>query len=259
MTRTAPFQHSDGSPCWTKNCSLDHVATINQAIKNNDPKSYLEARAAVDNRSVTQKQTTTHRALEYNSANYRLFINRAEELDSKIVGDEAKAVMEYTGWAYQDYYAYLEGTSGELNPQKERALIMGALSIDSAIKKAGKLDKPIAVFRGEKAPAGVSVTDHLAATFPVGEDVKIKRYLSTSMDAKVASEITGDNASSSYLVVIKTAEGAMLSENTSEHGLREKEVLLPRNRTYHVDSISSDAVSWGTTKKQHVTVHLTMT
>ncbi len=25
MARTAPYKHADGSPCWTKNCSLNHI------------------------------------------------------------------------------------------------------------------------------------------------------------------------------------------------------------------------------------------
>jgi len=271
-TRNAPYRHSDGTDCYTPNCTLGNTSTsIQSAIANKDVSAYLAARSQQEAKKATptSSKPRTLRSLEYGTENYNLFITKAEELTEKVDAKEVQSVVEYTGWAYQQYYGYLEGKNEDgmvfgsqydeaTNAQLNRVLGAGVARMDSLISKAGTMKKPVEVFRGEKPPKGVSTVEHLAKNFPIGGKVNIKRYLSTTMDPKIASEITGDNNDESYVLVIRTKEGAALGEYTSEHGLREKEVLLPRDRTYKVDRIGRDIIQWGSTRKNHTTVYLTM-
>lgn len=258
-------KHKDGSNCYTRNCSLDHfdINTQISELKNN-------INTIFDNKKPASPPVSkTFRSLEYGTDDYNFFRKKAEESESTMTGSEYKAVSEYTGWAYQHYYGFLEGKEADGTPFGSKldeelrnklltSLQHGTTQIDAFINKSGKFPKPVKVFRGEKAPIGVPLTEHLAKTYPVGQEVEIKRYLSTSMDPKIASEITGDSANN-YILVITTKEGVMLGENISEQGLREKEVLLPRDKKYKVSHISNDTIQWGSTKKKHVTVHLTLT
>lgn len=257
-------KHKDGSNCYTRNCSLDHFNVESQIMQ-------LQANITNAFQKPEQKQpiskNKTHRSLEYGTPEYKFFCEKAEQSESTMTGKEYKAVSEYTGWAFKHYYAYFEGKHSDGSPfgskldaplkeQLTRMLEDGANNIDNFIARSGRFSKPVTVYRGEKPPKGVSVADHLAKTYPIGGEIEIKRYLSTTMDPKIASEIT-NSTSENYILVIDTKEGAMLGENISEQGLREKEVLLPRNKKYKVSHISNDTIQWGPNKKTHVTVHLT--
>lgn len=264
----APYRHKhDGSNCWTRNCSLDHVSSLQQAAEAGDTAGYLEAKKAIDMKA-SQKTSQTFQALEYGSENYKAFMQKSERLVEQVEGHEFKTMVEYTGWAYRHYYGYLEGKNrdgsdfGSQHDEETRktltaGLASGVKNLDSLIAKAEKFDKPINVFRGEKTPKGVPLAQHLASKFQVGKSVEIKQFLSTSMDPKVASEIISDDPNS-YVLVIRTKEGAALGEYLSEQGLREKEIVLPRDRKYKVDRIGSDTIQWGSTRKKHTTVYLTM-
>lgn len=264
----APYRHTDGSNCWTKNCSLDHMGASNSFIKANDVSGFLSARELEQKPTENPflpKQKDIH-ALEYGSDDYKLFINRSEELELQVSAEEYKTVSEYTGWAFKEYYGFLEGKNrdgsafgaqyeGETKEALLKKLATGVNHLDNLVAKAGMLPKPVQVFRGEKPPKGMSAAEHLKSAYPVGGTITVSRFLSTSMDAKVASEITS-SSDNSYVLAIRTREGAMLSGNISEHGLREKEVLLPRNRSYRVESISEAVIHWGGTKKVHTVVNL---
>lgn len=256
-------KHKDGSNCYTRNCSLDHYSFSSQIA---ELKTNIDS--LFEDKKTSLPSSKTFRSLEYGTEDYNFFRNKAEESESTMTGSEYKAVSEYTGWAYKHYYGFLEGkeTDGSpfgsnLDPDLRNKLISslehGTSQIDAFISKSGKFPKPVTVFRGERTPKGVSMAEHLAKNYPVGKEVEIKRYLSTSMDPKIASEITGES-SDSYVLVIKTKEGVMLGENISEQGLREKEVLLPRDKKYKVTNVSNDTIQWGSTKRNHVTVHLTL-
>lgn len=255
-------KHKDGSDCYTRNCSLDHASYGYQVSSLQN-----QIAAAFDN-PVKEKKTPVYRSLEYGTPEYKFFREKAEESEMSMSGVEYKAISEYTGWAFKHYYSYIEGKTSkgeafgagmddDLKNQLTKVLDNGLQNIDNFIAKSAKFPKPVKVFRGEKPPRGVGLAEHIAQTFPVGEQISVKRYMSTSMDAKVASEITGDNVDG-YMVVIETRQGAMLGENISEQGLREKEVLLPRDRKYEVVDVSDSVVQWGSTKKKHLTVHLKM-
>ena len=267
-TRNAPYRHNDGSNCYTQNCSLGHIANSIQQAHNGNVSGFLAARAKEDTQK-TNSQPKAFSSLEYGSDNYKLFMSKADDVVNNITAKEHRAVMEYTGWAYQQYYSYLEGQNEDgtefgsqydeaTRTQLKNGLASGVANMDNLMAKVGKFDKPVTVFRGEKPPKGVSVAEHLSKTYPLGGNVSIKRFLSTSMDAKVASEIVGENTDNSYVIVIKAKEGVMLGEEMSEHGLREKEVILPRDKKYRVENISSSVIKWGSTKRNHTTVHLTM-
>lgn len=259
-------KHKDGSNCYTRNCSLDHASHQYQisSLQN-------QISAAFDNSVVSGSQPKSgqvFRSLEYGTPEYKFFRDKADESEMSMTSSEYKAISEYTGWAFKHYYSYIEGkhSNGEvfgsgmdddLKNQLTSVLDKGLNNIDTFIARSGKFPKPVKVFRGEKPPRNVDLADHIANTFPVGQTIDVKRYMSTSMDAKIASEITGDNVNG-YMVVIETREGAMLGENISEQGLREKEVLLPRDRKYEVVDVSDSTVQWGSTKKKHLTVHLRM-
>lgn len=262
--RSAPYRHADGTDCYTKDCSLGHVSSVHQAVLDRNVSAYLTARAAEDK---SAQRVNTFRSLEYGTPLYKTFVEQSSALSSQATGKEVQAVVEYTGWAYQQYYSFFEGKNSDgsvfgsqydesTRERLGKALNHGASQIDSFIAKGGKFKKPVQVFRGESVPAGKTLEQHLNETYPVGKSVNVKRFLSTSLDPKIASDITGSNES--YVVVITTREGAMLDESTSEHGLREKEVLLPRNRDYRVERVSRDVFQWGSTKKTHTTVYLTL-
>jgi hypothetical protein len=269
-TRQAPYHHRDGSNCWTKNCSLEHVGISDQFFKSGDISAFLDAKT-LEEKSVKNPflpETKSFRSLEYGSENYKLFIQQSEELQSQVSGAEYQALSEYTGWAFKQFYGYLENQNrdgsefgsqydDETKAKLKNALASGVKNLDSFVAKAGTLPKPVQVFRGESLPAGTDLDATLAQRYPVGKTVNMKRFLSTSLDPKVASEITGDKKES-YVLVIKTKTGAMLGGDISEQGLREKEVILPRDRKYRVEKITTDTIQWGTTKKTHKTVHLTM-
>lgn len=259
-------QHSDGSNCYTPNCSLGHMSSSTVAARMGDVSGFLKAKETETAKNV--HSPTTYKMLEYGSSNYNLFMQKSEDLTNQVSAQEFKAISEYTGWAYQQYYGFLEGTNEDGSPfgsqydeltqtQLKGGLQAGVASLDSVISKAGKLDNPVTVFRGERPPKNISLEAHLATSFPVGQKINVKRYLSTSLDPKIASETVGSDENSSYVLVIQTKEGAMLGEHISEQGLREKEVLLPRDRTYKVERISTDFVQWGSTKRKHATVYLT--
>lgn len=255
-------KHSDGSNCYTRNCSLEHQTTEKDRVKQ------LQTKINNTLNEVKKPSPQIFRSLEYGTDDYNFFRSKAEAAEETITGDEYRAVNEYTGWAFKHYYGFMEGTNRDgtefgsnleepLRSQLTTALTKGITHIDAFITKSGTFPKPITVYRGEKPPHGVTVTEHLSKTFQIGSTVQVKRYLSTSMDAKIASEIV-DKTPESYILVITTKEGAMLGENISEQGLREKEVLLPRNREYKVKNINTSIIQYGSTKKTHTTVHLEM-
>ena len=250
-TKKAPYRHQDGSNCWTKNCKLSHV-------KNSTPSFVFPERPE-------PPKSRIYSSLEYGSSGYNSFIAGTKSLAEKASADEVKAVFEYSGWLYKEYYSYLEGKNAdgsEYGSQYEdnfreaitRAMANNCTKMDSLISKAGVLPKPVTVFRGERFPEGVDPARFLAEKFPKGGRVHMKRYLSTSLEPKVATDITGD--APSYVMVIEARKGAMLGDELSEQGLREREMLLPRNTEYEVVSVESSVFRFGPNKKKEITVHL---
>ena len=45
IKRSSPYKHSDGSGCWTKNCSLGHRSDIQNAVSNGDISAFFEAKS----------------------------------------------------------------------------------------------------------------------------------------------------------------------------------------------------------------------
>lgn len=252
----APYRHADKSNCWTKNCSRNHVS-------NTSPKFIFPE----NDFNKNSQPVECYKSLEYGGEDYKSFVENAEGLVMQVTASEVQSLFEYTGSEYKSYYGFLEGTNrdgskyGSQFPELERDNIMykldgGVRNLDSIIAKAGRFNKPTKVFRGETPPAGVNVMEHLLKNYPVGEVVNVKRFLSTSLEPLVASNTIGDKAGS-YLLVITANEGAAIGDGLSEQGLREKEILLPRNKEYKVTKVSEVIVKAGFKDKKHIAVHLT--
>ena len=214
-----------------------------------------------------ERTMKTFKPLAYGSEPYKLFLNQANKLEPQIVLSEFEAIMQYTSWGYQHYYGFLENvnvdgtTFGSQYDEDTQTKLINALTkgvnlIDSVIAKNGFTDVPVNVFRAEKAFNVDNLEMFLKETYSVDETVTFKRFLSTSMNPQIASELINDDET--YMLVISASEGAYLGGSISEQGLREKEVLLPRNRSYKVTSVGKSVVKNGSSSKEVPTVFLTL-
>lgn len=262
-------------------CPYHGTQLLEQTAATNDLNSYMkireeQERKKIDHRKLfndkeRSRKAPVFRSLVYGTKSYNMFISHSEALRDSIDQREFQTIMEYTGWAYTLYRGYYTGVTktgekfGEKYPLELKAKLFNSLRInsermDSIISKAGKLDKPVSVFRGEKI-RDQSLGEFLK-NYEVGSVIEIPYYPSTSFDPKIASEFTGKTQSEndkSVVYVIRTKEGAMLHGDVSEQGFREKEMILPRGRKYRVDKIAKGTIEISPTNKhRHTFVYMTM-
>lgn len=55
IKRKSPYRHTDGSNCWTENCSREQRASLSDAASKGDVEKFLRLRAAKDVNSINRK------------------------------------------------------------------------------------------------------------------------------------------------------------------------------------------------------------
>lgn len=144
---------------------------------------------------------------------------------SQLTAAETQAVFEYTGWFYAGYQEFLNRPADAPIKLSDATYVAGVEHLDSATSKVVNTDTRI-LYRG-------AVTDTLPE---VGDDVVFTSYISTTINSQVAVDIIGSK-NNGVIYEFLTAEGIELNDSTSEQGLREKEVLLGRNKTFTVANV----------------------
>jgi hypothetical protein len=191
-------------------------------------------------------------ALRYGSAEYNAFINETKHTSQVLDSNEKRSIFEYTGWYYKDYNSYL------MNPESACSDVVrnGVAILDSALSKsAGKHD--FVLYHGMSANKQTQ-PEFMEKFWDTINNGMFSRptYISTSVDVKVASEISG-SLHDGIIFEIHTNDGLALGDDVSEMGIREKEILLPRNKKFAVTDVKKNCVvTWGVNKKSHTVIQL---
>lgn len=173
---------------------------------------------------VTTRPAIRH-ALQYGSSDYNSFIAHADAVASQLTAAEAQAVFEYTGWFYAGYQEFLNRDADAPVKLSDASYVAGVEHLDTATAKT-VCDDARTLYRG-----GV-----VAEIPQVGDDVVFTSYISTSVNPQVAVDIIKSNPNG-VIYEFLTTDGIELNDATSEQGLREKEVLLGRNKTFTVANV----------------------
>ena len=152
-----------------------------------------------------------------------------------ITTQEAIAVREYTGSAYNIINQALR--DGPDTPSWRAAEKWGRLAqvkeLSNVIEKAGKLKKPITVWRGMRTTSAMASSDQIIEQFRanVGGTVTLNGFQSTSTNPGVTSNFSGGN-DNPVVFEIRTNKGL---HATNLSGLpNEKEFLLGHGWKYRI-------------------------
>lgn len=194
----------------------------------------------------------TREALVYQSLQYQEFINQVAYADAVLTNDEKRAIFEYTGTFYRDYQSFCKNTHTTVS----RLVTDSLPHLDSALHKSSHTHN-LPLYHGIPKNRQNSMSYLRGLQHSLKKSLLIRKsFFSTSVDPKIASDITG-GVEGSIVFEIFTTDGIALGAETSEFGIREKEILLPRNKTFQIVDIVEDVVfSWGSSKRKHTLVQL---
>lgn len=182
----------------------------------------------VENRKfqpVPTLATSSRSALQYGTPVYNKFIQDAEKVSQSLTANEVKALFEYTGWFYAGYQEFLNRPANSPVKLSDASFVVGVESLDSATAKTvNTVNRTL--YRG-----AMSTVDH-----NVGDTVTFTSFISTTVNPQVAVDIISSKENG-VIYEFHTHEGIELNDSTSEQGLREKEVLLGRGKTFTVTSV----------------------
>lgn len=192
-------------------------------------------------------------SLEYGCDAYNNFLTDSTRNENLLTPAEKKSLFEYTGWFYRDYQSYLKNPS-TVTPSpvvKESLQFM-----DSALAKSPRKNNNV-LYHGVPKDLQNSMSMWSDPNFITTNDTFVREsFFSTSIDPKVASDNTG-GGEGSIIFEIYTTDGLALNGELSEHGLREKEVLLPRGKQFKIIGVLNNVVfSWGSTSRTHTIIQL---
>jgi hypothetical protein len=171
--------------------------------------------------------------IEYGTEGYKKFVQHGEQFTQNITPQEWEEVYMYTTMKFDQ----INGELAKGQTSKDTDLL------DSALSKTPIFTEPVRVFRGVKK----------LDRYVEGETVNFPNYISTSMSTKIAHDFAGDDGA---VITFTTSTGAALNETTSEHGLGEKEILLPRNQKFKVVKIVDANYEHGYTTTTKKTIYL---
>lgn len=194
------------------------------------------------------------KSLVYGSETYQRFLTEVEHSNTVLNDLEKKAIFEYTGWFYKQYYSFLNNDEPLSKPSP--IIQEGLPFLDAALQKSSRNHNMI-LFHGlpKKLHAKYDYLKHIQ--LDADEHVFIRKsFMSTSVDPKVASNNTGSVAHS-IVFEIHSNDGIALGSETSEMGISEKEILLPRGKNFKVTAVEHDVeFVWGPTRNVHTVVRL---
>lgn len=190
------------------------------------------------------------------------------------IKDSPTALLYYTGDGFKTIRNYLSQGSVMNSDKKrkysdeEKTWLNGVVDqLDSAVAQAKKPSEPRLLYRGMRIPLNIRVTDvegWLRHAFPEGGVISQPNFMSTSLNAYTAAEIfsptfSNDGVQRGVIFEIVSKQGAALGEGLAVSGLREKEVLMPRNAKFKVVEVKKQVLykfvsSFGMSKQERRTV-----
>jgi len=180
---------------------------------------------------------------------WKKFADDSRAFESKVTDELLrKELQDYTGAHFVPIRDYLNGVNLETNeplnltPEEEADLKSRVTRLDEAISLAEKPSQPRKLYRGISVnESHGDIEDWISKNYPVGETVEQKSYMSSSMNPHQAvyfgETTTGTQPEREIVFEFLTKEGAPLGDETSMLGLREQEVILPRNSKFKVAAV----------------------
>lgn len=150
---------------------------------------------------------------------------------NKLSPEEIEAVRWYTKGGYQELRTYKEFNEIDIKGRTSEDLAAFEGHIDNALAKYER-DEPIIVYRGH----GLKVAErHMDSHtyFKEGDEFQHSSYVSTTLDENVASKF----AVSQIIFEIKSKK-AVPVVGLSQHGLGERELLIPASQKFKVVKVS---------------------
>jgi hypothetical protein len=192
-------------------------------------------------------------SLVYQSLEYRKFLDQVTYAEHVLTMNEKRALVEYTGWSYRDYQSFCKNTH---NDPSSRLLTESLVHLDSALQKSS-YTHDLTLYHGVPKDRQNSMSYLRVLQDSLKNSTLIRKsFFSTSVDPKIASDTTG-GADGSIVFEIFTTDGLALGAETSESGIREKEILLPRNKKFKIVDIINDVTFvWGSSQRKHTLVQL---
>ena len=197
-------------------------------------------------------KSSTRDALVYQNDTYNAFMSEVAYANSVLSNLEKRSLFEYSGWAFKDYQLYLKDQTTPTG----KVVKEGLPHMDSALAKSSNRHDLI-LYHGLAKEHQTNMDRVKDLQFAVKNKLLIRTsFFSTSVDPKVASDVTG-GVNNSVVFEIFSSDGIALGEETSECGIKEKEVLLPRGKSFEVlDVIENVSFLWGFTKRIHTVIQL---
>jgi hypothetical protein len=242
-------KHSD--PQWISARNAHRRALYQAKIKNNVPLGSTDSRfgKAGEKRIIYTPLNDEFKEFAIQADEY------AAMLDS--TSEEARAVIGFTSHTFFPIRDYLNGgqdmeKGGEktFTPEEVEAMEKQIALLDSAIAKAAPVDTPRKLYRGMVIPNHIEdLNQFFEDKFTPGTVFSQKSYMSTSLNPSLAvtfSEPFTVPQNRTVIMEIISKNGAPLGNDLSAMGIKEQEVLLPRNTKFKVVAIQRDVhFVWG--------------
>lgn len=205
--------------------------------------------SAVDVDSLFKPFTESREAVEPGTESYQKFSRAGRTFNKRITDEERQHIREYTKMGFREVRDYLNGhplhsedEEYDVSDETRKNLDTQIEHLDSALAKAPKPREPRTLYRGMVSPwsANEDVVGWVSEKFPIGSVVNHASYMSTSLHMQVAKKFTGITEGRGFIMEIVSSSGAALNYETSDYGESEREILLPRNSSFKVVSITPD-------------------
>lgn len=139
-------------------------------------------------------------------------------------------------------------TKPDYYEEADRQWILKAVDkLDEAFTKVTPPAEPRMVYRGMNVPLRIpanEVKQWVRDNFKAGAVLSQKNYMSTSMNPRIATEdfsaYDQDEANRGVVFEILSKKGIPMGEDTSIMGLKELEVLMPRETRFRIVSVTED-------------------
>jgi len=187
---------------------------------------------------------------------YKTFIEEADRFANSVTDQvQIDSILRYTSHNFEEIRNYLNGKNLSRNselkiePEDQTLLAENVAAIDSALSLAEPPPSHRKLYRGlAVTQAHGDISQWVSTHFPLGKTVQQKSYMSTSLNPSVAvtfgsvgiADLGNPNEKSAIPVVfeILSKQGAPLGDQLHSVGVREQEVLLPREAKFKVVGVT---------------------
>jgi hypothetical protein len=160
-------------------------------------------------------------------------LNDSTNWVNTLTPEEVKATRWYTKGGYQEIYSFQQFNEIAVEGRTKEQLNSYIQNINTALAKY-KREEPIIVYRGVGMVGNNTrlSTDEASVFFKTGDEYSYESYSSTSMDSSIA----GKFSSSNIVLALKTKKAVPVT-SLSQHGLGEKELIIPPKQKFKVTNV----------------------